>query len=119
MWESGPEWSGKLLRKLLWELLCKLLLQERKLQSLLEDVVRKLLQSFDWGFLFNKSTDGQRQVQKRHSGDELGFRVGKNCDNLITPFQCDLCYSCNMTGRDPAWLVQMTGKLSSLCGEPT
>jgi hypothetical protein len=36
------------------------------------------------------------------SSDELCFRVGRNGDSLMTPFQCDMCHLRNMTGRDPS-----------------
>ena len=57
VWESGPERSGNILRELL--------LQERNFQSLPEDMVRKLLRSFDWRSVSNKSSGGRRRVRKR------------------------------------------------------
>jgi hypothetical protein len=37
----------------------------------------------------------------RKKGDEKRFRVGRNGDNLITHFQCDLCVFRNIQRRDP------------------
>jgi hypothetical protein len=46
-----------------------------------------------------KDEDGFENVI---SGDELRFQVGRTGDNLMTPFQCDMCHFRNMTGRDPS-----------------
>ena len=40
-------------------------------------------------------------VDQRLVGDELRFLEGRNGDNLITPFQCDLCHFRNILGRGP------------------
>jgi hypothetical protein len=40
-------------------------------------------------------------VDQRLVGDELRFMEGRNGDNLITPFQCDLCHFRNILGRGP------------------
>ena len=37
----------------------------------------------------------------RKQGDQKRFRVGRNGDNLITHFQCDLCIFRNIQRRDP------------------
>jgi hypothetical protein len=46
-----------------------------------------------------KDEDGLENVV---SGDELRFRAGRNGNNLMTPFQCDMCHFRNMTGRYPS-----------------
>jgi hypothetical protein len=33
--------------------------------------------------------------------DRERFIVARNGDNLVTPFQCDLCHFRNLVGRDP------------------
>jgi hypothetical protein len=35
-------------------------------------------------------------------GDELRFLEARNGDNLMTPFQCDVCHFRNIQGRDPS-----------------
>jgi hypothetical protein len=40
-------------------------------------------------------------VDQRLVGDEMRFLEGRNGDNLITPFQCDLCHFRNILGRGP------------------
>jgi hypothetical protein len=40
-------------------------------------------------------------VDQRLVGDELRFMEARNGDNLITPFQCDLCHFRNILGRGP------------------
>jgi hypothetical protein len=40
-------------------------------------------------------------VDQRLVGDELRFLEARNGDNLITPFQCDLCHFRNILGRGP------------------
>jgi hypothetical protein len=36
------------------------------------------------------------------AGDEQRFRVGRNGDSLMSPFQCELCHFRNIQGRDPS-----------------
>ena len=40
-------------------------------------------------------------VDQQVLGDELRFMEARNGDNLITPFQCDLCHFRNILGRGP------------------
>jgi hypothetical protein len=40
-------------------------------------------------------------VDQRLVGDELRFLEARNGDNLLTPFQCDLCHFRNILGRSP------------------
>jgi hypothetical protein len=40
-------------------------------------------------------------VDQRLVGDELRFLEARNGDNLLTPFQCDLCHFRNILGRGP------------------
>jgi hypothetical protein len=42
--------------------------------------------------------DGMEMEDPR---DEFRFMQARNGDNLITPFQCDLCHFRNLLGRDP------------------
>ena len=41
--------------------------------------------------------EGYNQTLK---GEEKRFRVGRNEDHLMCPFQCDLCHFCNIQRRD-------------------
>jgi hypothetical protein len=57
VWESRPEWSGNLLRELL--------LQERRFQGLSENVVRRLLRSFDWRSVPDSGPRRRGRIRKR------------------------------------------------------
>jgi hypothetical protein len=50
-------------------------------------------------FLVKKVAD-DKGFDQTLGGDEKRFKVGRNGDNLMCPFQCDLCHFRNIQKRD-------------------
>jgi hypothetical protein len=51
-------------------------------------------------FKIRKSVDDDG-VEMERAGDESRFLVARPGDNLLTPFQCDVCHFRNIMKRDP------------------
>jgi hypothetical protein len=85
---TSPEWGGSIL--------CKLCLQSRGLDQLLEDMMWTMLQgdkSDEFPVAEPEVKDGYVTLREQ---DTHQFMVGRNGDHLMTPFQCDLCHFRNI-----------------------
>ncbi len=55
----------------------------------------------DGEFPIAKLQDELGEFMVQDSEDTQRFLVGRDGDNLLTPFQCDYCHFANLMGREP------------------